>query len=143
VHELLARHPEVGFISNLEDRIPGLPAGVGRFNSSEYRRVPTALTRKGRLRYAPLEDWRALVRKVFPMLIRSPRDLLADPPSRVKQLLSFAGLAPQPVFDAALARTPFRTDRADAYRAVLGPAALAALDASLAGHLRGWGYGPP
>jgi hypothetical protein len=52
VHELLARHPEVGFISNLEDRIPGLPAGVGRFNSSEYRRVPIALIRKGRLRSA-------------------------------------------------------------------------------------------
>ena len=51
VHELLARHPEVGFVSNLEDRIPGCrpPPGV------QQRPVPAragALTRKGRLRYA-------------------------------------------------------------------------------------------
>jgi sulfotransferase family protein len=77
VHELLARHPEVGFVSNLEDRIPWLPAGAGRFNSSLYRHVPPALTRKGRLRYAPSEAWRVLGREVSPMLVRSPRDLLA------------------------------------------------------------------
>jgi hypothetical protein len=77
VHELLARHPDVGFMCNLEDRIPGLPAGVGRFNNALYRRVPPALTGKGRVRYAPSEAWRALAREVSPMLVRPPRDLLA------------------------------------------------------------------
>jgi Sulfotransferase family len=77
VHELLARHPQVGFVSNLEDRVPGLPAGAGRFNNALYRRVPAGLTRKGRLRYAPSEAWRALGREVSPMLVRSARDLLA------------------------------------------------------------------
>jgi Sulfotransferase family len=276
VHELLARHPDVGFVSNLEDRLPGLPAAAGRFNNALYRRVPPALTRKGRLRYAPSEGWRVLGRQVSPMLINPARDLVAadampwvaerfrrfftdraraqakpvflhkltgwprsgfiravfpdarfihvvrdgravvasdlrvgwwrgwegpdglragplpaaylaeweasgrsfpvlagvswkvamdayaaaralvpaeqwldvrfedlltDPLTRAKELLSFAGLPPHPVFDAALARTDFRADRADAYRAVLGSDALAALDASLAGHLRAWGYG--
>ena len=278
VHELLARHPDVGFVSNLEDRLPGLPAAAGRLNNALYRRVPPALTRKGRLRYAPSEGWRALGRQVSPMLINPVRDLVAadampwvadrfgrfftdraraqgkpvfvhkltgwprsgfiravfpharfihvvrdgravvasdlrvgwwrgwegpnglragplpaaylaeweasgrsfpvlagvswkvamdayaaaralvpaeqwldlrfedlltDPLTRTKELLSFAGLPPHPVFDAALARTEFRADRADAYRAVLGQDALAALDASLAGHLRAWGYGQP
>ena len=30
VHELLARHPDVGFVSNQEDRLPGLPPAAGR-----------------------------------------------------------------------------------------------------------------
>jgi hypothetical protein len=276
VHELLARHPDVGFVSNLEDRIPGLPAGVGRFNNALYRRVPPALTRKGRLRYAPSEAWRALAREVSPMLVRSSRDLLAtdampwvadrfrrffterasvqakpvflhkltgwprsgfiravfpdarfihvvrdgravvasdlrvpwwrgwagpehmgcgplseadlaeweasgrsfpvlaglswriemdaavaarelvptdqwldvrfedvlaDPPSCFKSMLAFMGLEDHPLFDAALARTRFRTDRKDAFRTELNPADIAALDALLAEHLRRWGYG--
>jgi hypothetical protein len=276
VHELLARHPEVGFVSNLEDRIPGLPAAAGRLNNTLYRRVPTALTRKGRLRYAPSEAWRALGREVSPMLVRSSRDLVAadampwvadrfrrffgeradaqakpvflhkltgwprsgfiravfpdarfihvvrdgravvasdlrvpwwrgwagpehmgcgplseadlaeweasgrsfpvlaglswkiemdamvaarelvpadqwldvrfedvldDPPSRFKSMLTFLGLEADPRFDAALARTHFQADRKDAFRAELHPADVAALDASLAGHLRRWGYG--
>jgi hypothetical protein len=275
VHELLARHPEVGFISNLEDRIPGLPAGVGRCNNSVYRRVPAALTRKGRLRYAPSEAWQALGREVSPMLVRSPRDLLAadatpwaadrfrrffserakaqakpvflhkltgwprsgfiravfpdarfihvvrdgravaasdlrvpwwrgwagpehmgcgplsqadlaaweasgrsfallaglswkiemdavvaarelvppdqwldvrfedlldDPPSHFKSMLTFLGLEAHPRFDAALARTDFRVDRKDAFRSQLHPADIAALDLYLAAQLRLWGY---
>lgn len=276
VHELLARHPEVGFVSNLEDRIPGLPAAAGRYNNALYRRVPTTLTRKGRLRYAPSEAWRALGREVSPMLVRSSRDLVAadampwvadrfrrffgeradaqakpvflhkltgwprsgfiravfpdarfihvvrdgravvasdlrvpwwrgwagpehmgcgplseadlaeweasgrsfpvlaglswriemdamvaarelvpadqwldvrfedvldDPPSRFKSMLAFLGLEADPRFDAALARTHFQADRKDAFRAELHPADVAALDASLDGHLRRWGYG--
>ena len=275
VHELLARHPDVGFVSNIEDRLPGLPASAGRFNNALYRRVPPALTRKGRARFAPSEAWRALARQVSPMLVRPVRDLvaadampwvaerfqrffteraraqgkpvfvhkltgwprsgfvravfpdarflhivrdgravaasdlrvswwrgwegpegigagampaayqaeweasgrsfpvlsaqawklamdayasarelvpadqwldiryedvLADPPSRLKELLGFMGLEPNPVFDAALARTPFQAGRVDAWRSLLGPADVAALDATLAGHLRAWGY---
>jgi hypothetical protein len=39
VHEVLARHPDVGFVSNLDNRFPGL--GVkGRLNGSLYRALP-------------------------------------------------------------------------------------------------------
>ena len=75
VHEVLSRHPDVGFLSNLEDRL-ALPPAAGRLNNALYRRIPPALTRKGRLRYAPSEGYRALTREVSPMLARSSRDLL-------------------------------------------------------------------
>jgi hypothetical protein len=68
-------------------------------------------------------------------------DVLDDPPSRFKSMLTFLGLEADPRFDAALARTHFQADRKDAFRAELHPADVAALDASLAGHLRRWGYG--
>jgi hypothetical protein len=76
VHELLARHPDVGFVSNIEDLLP-LPAAAGRYNNRLYRSVPAALTRKGRPRYAPSEAYRALTREVSPMIADSCRDLLA------------------------------------------------------------------
>jgi hypothetical protein len=68
----------VGFVSNLEDRLPWLPAGAGRYNNALYRRVPPGLTRKGRPRYAPSEAYRALSRQVSPMVANSSRDLLAS-----------------------------------------------------------------
>jgi Sulfotransferase family len=77
VQELLCRHPEVGFLSNVEDRAPFLPASAGRFNSELYRRLPPSLTRKGRLRYAPSEGYRVLARSVSPMVTDSFRDLVA------------------------------------------------------------------
>ena len=40
VHQLLARHPDVGFISNLEDRVPGLPASARRPGNALYRHAP-------------------------------------------------------------------------------------------------------
>jgi hypothetical protein len=80
-------------------------------------------------------------RKVNHYLEARYEDLVTDPPTACKRLLDFAGLAPHAAFDAALARTPFRADRLDAYRRQLDAASLAALDASLADHLRRWGYG--
>jgi hypothetical protein len=68
-------------------------------------------------------------------------DVLDDPPTRFKSMLAFLGLEADPRFDAALARTHFQADRKDAFRAELHPADVAALDASLAGHLQRWGYG--
>lgn len=75
MHELLARHPDVGFVSNVEDRLPFLPARASRLNNALYARVPPALSRKGRLRYAPSEGYRVLARQVSPMLETSVRDL--------------------------------------------------------------------
>lgn len=78
VQELLCRHPGVGFMSNLEDRLPFLPVGAGRFNNQLYRRTAPSLTRKGRPRYAPSEGYRALARAVSPMVTESCRDLVAS-----------------------------------------------------------------
>lgn len=77
VHEIIARHPDVAFLSNVEDRLP-LPPGSGRWNGSIYRRTPEWLTRKGRLRFAPSEGYRALAREVSPAIVAPARDLLAE-----------------------------------------------------------------
>jgi hypothetical protein len=76
VHDLIARHPDVGFVSNLDDRAGRTVAG-GRWNAPIYRRVPPSLTRKGRLRFAPSEGYRILERQVSPALVAPCRDLVA------------------------------------------------------------------
>jgi hypothetical protein len=78
MQEILCRHPEVAFISNLEDRIPSLPPSASRFNNPIYRRVPPTMTRKGRVRFAPSEAYRILTRQVSAMVADSVRDLVAS-----------------------------------------------------------------
>lgn len=76
VHEVLARHPEVGFVSNVDDRLASLGL-LGRWNNAVYRRIPDRFTRKGRLRYAPSEAYRVLDAQVSPLLDQPFRDLTA------------------------------------------------------------------
>src|SRR5687767_13610394 len=76
VQEVLARHSDVGFISNVEDRVPLRGIGGSR-NNSVYRHIPASLTQKGRVRYAPSEGYRALEREVSPMVVAPCRDLTA------------------------------------------------------------------
>jgi hypothetical protein len=76
VHEVLARHPAVGFLSNVEDRL-SWSSSTGRWNGPAFRLVPDRLTEKGRLRYAPSEGYRLLEREVSPMLSEPVRDLTA------------------------------------------------------------------
>jgi hypothetical protein len=76
VHEVLARHPGTGFISNVEDRVAA-PAWTGRWNGTLFRQVPDRFTDKGRLRYAPSEAYRLLEREVSPLLVDPCRDLVA------------------------------------------------------------------
>jgi Sulfotransferase family len=78
IQELLAHHPDVGFLSNLEDRIPGVSGGTSRATNMLYRRLPPSLTRMGRIRYGPSEGYRALAREVSPLVTNSCRDLRAD-----------------------------------------------------------------
>lgn len=75
VHEVLAKHDSVGFISNLDDRFG---VRTKRTHVEAYRRLPPSVTEKGRLRFAPSEGYRALAREVSPMLAESVRDLTAD-----------------------------------------------------------------
>jgi Sulfotransferase family len=76
VHEVLARDPDIGFVSNLDDRLA--PLGLeGRWNNAIYRHVPEWLTRKGRIRFAPSEGYRILAREVSPLVCAPARDLVA------------------------------------------------------------------
>lgn len=76
VQEVLARHSDVGFISNVEDLVPLRGMGGSR-NNSVYRHIPASLTQKGRVRYAPSEGYRALEREVSPIVVAPCRDLTA------------------------------------------------------------------
>lgn len=76
IHEVLARHPDVGFLSNLDDNLGALDLR-GRWNSVMFRRLPPSFTRKGRARYAPSEGYRVLDRRVAPILSAPCRDLVA------------------------------------------------------------------
>lgn len=76
VHEVVARHPDVGFVTNVDDRI-GSAAG-GRVQAGLYRRLPAAATHKGRVRLAPSEAYRALEREVSPLVVEPARDLEAS-----------------------------------------------------------------
>ena len=77
LQEVIARHPGCGFVSNVDDRLAALGL-LGRANSTVYGLVPPAMTRKGRLRFAPSEGYRLLAREVSPLLTRPVRDLGRD-----------------------------------------------------------------
>jgi Sulfotransferase family len=88
VTELLARHPDVGFVSNVDDKLARLDLS-GRWNSALFRRaapraahlVPFRDRRRpferGRLRVAPSEGWEVLERQVSPVISTTYRDLVA------------------------------------------------------------------
>lgn len=76
LHEVLARHPDVGFLSNVDDLLRTSLASNA--NSWLYRRVPPQFTTKGRLRFAPSEGYRALTVQVSPMVVDPVRDLVAE-----------------------------------------------------------------
>lgn len=76
IHEVLARNPDVGFLSNLDDNLGALDLG-GRWNGAIFRRVPPSFAQKGRLRYAPSEGYQILDRQVAPILSAPCRDLVA------------------------------------------------------------------
>ncbi len=89
VQELVSRHPAVGFVSGLDDKLPRLNLS-GRFNGPLYRgsaprppgmtslRHSRRLLERGRLRVAPSEAYRLLDRHVFAGFSRPCRDLVAD-----------------------------------------------------------------
>ncbi|MEQ7848781.1 sulfotransferase family protein [Nocardioides kribbensis] len=74
VHEVLARHEDTGFVTNLDD------LGVlrsRRVHNVAWRRLPAGVTRKGGARFAPSEAYRLLAREVSPLLVDPARDLTA------------------------------------------------------------------
>ncbi|MEO6999260.1 MAG: sulfotransferase [Terracoccus sp.] len=66
VHELVARHPATGFVTNVDD------LGLQRTNRRQvelWRQLPAGVTTKGRVRFAPSEAYRAIAREVSPLLV--------------------------------------------------------------------------
>jgi hypothetical protein len=88
VQELLCRHPSVGFVSGLDDKLPRLNL-AGRFNGPLYRRsaprpagmsslrYSRRLLERGRLRIAPSEAYQLFDRHVLAGFSRPCRDLVA------------------------------------------------------------------
>ncbi len=75
-HEILVGHPDIAFVSNLEDNAAVL-AATSRWNSRLYGRASPRTTRKSRLRFAPSEAYEALAREVSPLLVDPAHDLRA------------------------------------------------------------------
>ncbi len=76
LHEMLCRHRDVGFMSNLDDRLP-IGGAFNRWSGDLYRALPNGFTAKGRLRFAPSEGYLALEREIGGALVWARRDLVA------------------------------------------------------------------
>jgi hypothetical protein len=92
VGQVIAMHPDVGFIANVDDRFAGLNRR-GRLNNRIYRSLPAPLQKQGGRRsgtapgrlaagvrsvaMTPSEGYRLLDRHVSPMLSAPCRDLVA------------------------------------------------------------------
>ena len=77
VHEVLAKHPAFGFVSNIEDALPGCNR-LGRWNNALFRSALGNFSDKRRLRFAPSEAYRVIAREVSPIYADSARDLRAE-----------------------------------------------------------------
>lgn len=75
--DMLARHPEVGFISNLEEKFPTVPR-LGRYNNFLYRRLPTRFTGESSPHFIPAEGWRVQAARISPAITATTRDLVAS-----------------------------------------------------------------
>lgn len=75
IHEILARHSDIGFVSNIDDNLPRLNL-KGRWNNVLFRTPLGRLTRKGSLiKFAPSEAYNLIAHQVSPMYANSSRDL--------------------------------------------------------------------
>jgi len=89
IAEVISRHREVGFVSNLDDKLSQLNLR-GRGNNLLHRLSPprdpamrplrnrTKFLELGRLRIAPAEAWNVLDRQVAPIMSTPFRDLVAE-----------------------------------------------------------------
>jgi Sulfotransferase family len=90
LQELLARHEDVGFVSNVDAFLASLDL-KGRWNNPLYRRVPSPFasrdvgylrhlryTLRERVHFGPSEAYRLLGRSVSPIVVSPFRDLTED-----------------------------------------------------------------
>lgn len=76
INEILARHKDVAFISNIDDILSPMNL-KGRWNNSIFSTPIGNLTKKGRPRFAPSEGYRLISRRASPVYANSSRDLKA------------------------------------------------------------------
>ena len=74
IHEIMARHENTGFISNIDDNLPFMNM-VGRWNNRIFRSFPGKWTAKGGLRFAPSEAYNIIARKISGIYSSPCRDL--------------------------------------------------------------------
>jgi Sulfotransferase family len=90
VQELMARHRDVGFVSNVDTLLAPLDP-KGRFNGALYRAVPGGYSRRDtaylkhlrftlaeRMHFGPSEAYRLLSRQIAPLFSEPFRDLTED-----------------------------------------------------------------
>lgn len=77
VHELVSRHEDVGFVSNIDDNLPFINS-KGSINNWIFRSPLGRFTKKGRLRFAPSEAYNLISKKVSPIYANSCRNLRAE-----------------------------------------------------------------
>lgn len=77
-YEVLACHPQVGFVSRLDNRWARLPPPLRRHSGAVYRRIPPVPLFRGRSNLGPSEAYTALNREVSPLISDPYRDLTAD-----------------------------------------------------------------
>ena len=84
--EVIARHPDAGFISNVDANVLALNM-KGRWNNAIYRHTPQAFTQRDRrfaklgplqFRFGPSEAYRMLNKRVSLIISETRRDLLAE-----------------------------------------------------------------
>lgn len=86
MQEVIARHPDAGFISNVDANVLKLNM-KGRWNNAIYRHTPQAFTQRDRrfaklgplqFRFGPSEAYQMLNRRVSLIISETRRDLLAE-----------------------------------------------------------------
>jgi hypothetical protein len=87
IHETIIRHPDVGFISNVDTYLARFNP-KGRWNNTLYRQLPRWIkqrervhgrrVRQTRLHLGPSEGWRLLTRQVSPLWTEPFRDLTSE-----------------------------------------------------------------
>ncbi|GII78702.1 hypothetical protein Sru01_36840 [Sphaerisporangium rufum] len=73
--DVLARHPDAGFPTNLDDHLRRVPAPLRRLGTAAHRRLPPGFPPR---RVRPAEAQAAMAREISPMISDPFRDLLAE-----------------------------------------------------------------
>jgi len=77
LHEIIAKHKDASFISNIEEK-HGRLGFLGKWGNGFYRNNHLAITRAGANRFAPSEGYRLIARNVSPIYVRPCRDLTSE-----------------------------------------------------------------
>lgn len=78
IHEVIARHADTGFVTNIDNGLPRLNL-KGRWNNALFRTPLGRLTRNPSLiKFAPSEAFKLISHRVSPLYANSSRDLRAE-----------------------------------------------------------------